>query len=135
MACHLLLLGSSGVPHLAERYSKLLIELAKPLHRTVIIDWMLVPAATQLGDDPLRFPKRIGADKHRPRWIGMQSVKQSVDLAARVGMAEDGEPERRFGDEDVAGHGHETWAGRIRATLVIARNDDPLARMSLPGAG
>ncbi len=44
-------------------------------------------------------------------------------------MAEDGQAERRLGDEDVAGHRLERRAGRIGPALVVARDDDPLAGM------
>ena len=56
-------------------------------------------------------------------------MQQPVDLAARVGMAEYRQAERRLGDEDVARHRLERRTGRVLAPLVVARHDDPLARM------
>ena len=52
-----------------------------------------------------------------------QAVNQTSDLLAIGRMGEDREAEGGLGDEDVAGHGLETRAGRIAAALVVAGHD------------
>src|SRR3546814_18959573 len=91
--------------------------------------------APELHDDPLRLAERIGADQHAPLRIFVQPEQETIDLVHRLGVPEDGQPERRLGDEDVAGHRFERRAGRVRTTLVIAGDDDPLAGMFEPDLG
>ncbi len=71
------------------------------------------------------------------RAIGKQPQRgeEPVDLQARAGMTEHRKPERRLGDEDVAGERLEGGAGRIRLALVIARGDDDLRPVRHPDLG
>jgi hypothetical protein len=48
------------------------------------------------------LPQRISPDQHAAVGIVGQPGEQPVDLAAGLGMVEDGQAERRLGDEDVA---------------------------------
>ena len=51
-------------------------------------------------------------------------MQQLGDLAFGVVMAEHRQPERRLGNEHIAWHQFERWAGRIGDVLVIAGGDD-----------
>src|SRR3954453_22366196 len=57
----------------------------------------------------------------------MEAVKQAVDLASGLGMAEHRQPERRLGDEDVARHRHEARTSRIGPALIVAGHDHTFA--------
>ena len=81
MTGHLLLGRRRGVAELAEVDAKALVELVQPLDRAVEIDWILVPAFAQLGDDPLRLAERVGADEDAAARVRVQPVEQPVDLA------------------------------------------------------
>ena len=52
-------------------------------------------------------------------------MKQLVDLLLVGRMAEDRQPERRLGDEDVAIAGLEGCSGRVGPTLIIAGGHNP----------
>ena len=127
MSGHFLLGGGVRVAKLAELYSEALVQLVQSLDRPMEIDRIVVPARSKLGDDPLRFSERISANQHAPARIGMQAVKQPVDLATGLGVAEHRKPERGLGDEDIARHRHEAGAGRVRAAFVITGNHHLLA--------
>ena len=127
MTRHFLLGRGARVAKLAELDSEALVELVQSLDRAVEVDRIVMPARTKLGDDPLRFAERISADQYAAARIGVQAVKQPVDLAASVGVAEHWKSERGLGDEDIARHRHEARAGRVRAALVIAGNHHSLA--------
>ena len=54
-------------------------------------------------------------------------MQQLVDLVAVRGVAEDRQSEGRLGDEQIAVLRLEGRAGRVRAPLVIAGDDDAVA--------
>ena len=89
----------------------------------------MVPARAKFGDYPLRLAERVCAHQHAAAGVGMEPVKQAVDLTAGVGMAKDGQSEGRLGHEHVARHRHERRAGRVGPPLVVAGNHDPFAFM------
>src|SRR5512138_234031 len=111
---------------LAEGDAKALVELVQPLHRAVKVDRLVVSALPQLGDNALRLAEGIGADQDAAAGIRMKAVEQPVYLGAGLGVPKHGQSEGRLGDEDVARDRHEARAGRVRAALVIARDDDAL---------
>ena len=62
-APELVLVGAGGGAQLAERHAELGVEVAQPLERAVDVDRIVMAAAAQLGDQPLRLAERIGADQ------------------------------------------------------------------------
>src|SRR6266446_10975748 len=54
-------------------------------------------------------------------------MQQLLDLVAVGRVAEDRQPERRLGDEEVAALRLEAGAGRVGSALVIARDDNSAA--------
>jgi predicted TPR repeat methyltransferase len=65
----------------------------------------------------------------RAFWKQAQRRHELVDLAPRIGMTKHRQAEGRLADEHVAGHDFERRAGGIARALVIARDDDALARV------
>ncbi len=125
----LILRRAGGGAKLAEVDAERFVESAHLFQCAVDVDRLFVAAPPQLGNHALRLSQRIGAHQHASTFVLVQTVQQVIDFAARVGMAEDGKPERRLGNEDVARHRHEFMAGGVRPPFVIAGNDDFLARM------
>src|SRR3546814_2576391 len=101
--------------------AKLFIETAHPLQRAVQPYRLLITGASQFSDQPLCLAKRIGAHQHTAIRIGLARGYQLADLLLDRGMAEDGESERRFGYENIAGCRDEWKAGRIGPALGIGR--------------
>ena len=126
---HLILACDQRGAQLAKIDAPFVVEVAEPLHGAVDIDWLRVPHRAKLGDNALRLAKRVGADEHAAFGFGHKCREQFCHLVARFGMAKNGQPERRFGDEDVTRHDFKRGAGRIGATFVITRNDDAFARI------
>ena len=78
-------------------------------------------------DDALRLAERIGADEMGTFGEALHAFQKPGDLLAVVRMAEHRQAEGRLGDEDIAGHEFEAFAGRVAAALVVARDDDARA--------
>ena len=89
------------------------------------VDRLLPPRLADERDEPLRLAERIGADHVGALGKQGHGGEKLCGLAARVGMAVDGQAEGRLRDEHVAGDGFERTAGRIGGALVVARGDDP----------
>ena len=119
-AFQLLLLGLRGWAQVAQLHAVLLIEVTEALKRAVDVDGVVMAPAAKFRDHALRLAQRIGADEDAALGIFVEAQKQAVDLAHRLGVAEDRKAERRLGDEDVAGHRLKGGAGRVRAALVVA---------------
>ncbi len=99
------------------------------------VDGVVMAPGAQFADQALRLAQGVGADQDAAVGMGVQGGEQAVDLAARVGMAEDRQAECGFGDEDVAGDGFEGFAGGIGAALVVAGDDYPLASVGQQDLG
>ncbi len=82
----------------------------------------VIARTAQQRDQPLRLAQRVGAHQMRPLRKGAERAQQPFHFVLRARMAEDGQAERRLGDEDVAGDGLEGRAGGIRRALVVARD-------------
>ena len=108
MPRHLLLRRAARVAKFSKRNAEALVKLVEAFDRAVKIDRIIVAARPKLGDDTLRLAESVGADQNAARRVRMEAMQQPVDFASGVRMPEHRQPERRFGDEDVAGHGHET---------------------------
>ena len=74
----------------------------------------------QERDHTLRLAERIGADEMGALGKQRQRVEQFGDFQTRIGMAEDRQRKRRFGNEKIARHELEWRAGRIGHVLVVA---------------
>ncbi len=129
MPAHLLLARDQCGAEFTQIDAPLAIKIAQPLHRAVDVDRRIMPERTQFGDHPLRLAQRIGPDQHATLRLRRQRREQFRHFIARFGMTEDGQAERRFGDENIARHGLEARARRVRAPLVIARHHNALTRI------
>ena len=105
----------------------LAIKLGQPGERAVDVDGAVIARFAQLADQPLRLAQCIGANKNAAVGVGFARGDQLGDLVTSWRVAEDGEAEGGFCDEDVAGHHLKRGAGRVRSALVIARDDDALS--------
>ncbi len=83
---------AGGRAELAERHAELGVELAQPLQRAVDVDRIVMAAAAQLHDQPLRLAERIGADQDAALGIVVQPLEQPVDLAGGAGWRKTGRP-------------------------------------------
>ncbi len=129
MAAHLLRRDAGGGAEFAEIDAEILIEGAHALHRAVDVDWVMMPARSDFADQALGFAQRIGADEDAAVGVGVKCGQKAIDFAAGIGMAEDGEAEGRFGDEDVAGDWLERLAGGVGTALIVTGDDDALPCM------
>jgi hypothetical protein len=111
----------------AEPDAQALVEFAQRDERAVQVDRGVVARGAQQHDHALAFAERIDAEQMRPLRLKGERGEQPLDLALRRLVAEDRQGERRFGDENVAGHELEGGAGRVGGALVVARDDDALA--------
>ncbi len=100
------------------------IEGVHLLQGAVDIDRPVVAGLAHQGDQPLRLAEGVGAHKVGAlRELGQRGQEFGHLLAGRR-VAEDGQAEGGFGDEDVAGDRLKALAGRIAAALVVAGHDD-----------
>src|SRR5438067_7249652 len=83
-------------------------------------------ARAEFTNDPLRLAKRIGADQHTSAGIRMYALKEPIDLASGFRVSKDWQAEGCFSDEDVTRNWHKAFAGRVRASLIIAGHDHSL---------
>ncbi len=120
MPAHFLLARDQRGAEFAEVNTPLAIKIAQPLHRAVDVDRRVVPQCPKLGDHPLRLAQRIGTHQHTAFGLRRQRRQQLRHFVARFRVAKYRQPKRRFGNEDIAGHGLEQRTGRVRPPLVIA---------------
>ena len=88
------------------------------------VDRFRITQIAQQPDDALRLAERIGADEMRPLGKLRDGLQQPAHFLAVRRVPENRQAERGFGDEDVALHRLERYAGRVGLALVVARGDD-----------
>jgi hypothetical protein len=116
-------LRDGGGAQIAEIDAERTIGFADRQVGTVQVNRRVIAGGAEFGDQALAFAERVAADDMgalREHGLGGQ---ETGDLGLRVGVVEDRQAERGFGDEDVAGGGFEWGAGRVRLALVVAGDD------------
>ncbi len=108
---------------LAEIDAEPLIELRQRDDRAVQIDRLVISGIADDADHALAFAEIVGADQMRAIGLGGHRAEKLFDFVLGFLVAEDGQRERRFGDEDVARHEFERRARRIARALVVAGDD------------
>ncbi len=111
----------------AERDAEAFIKRRDAHERAVQIDGLVVAGETQQLDHALALAERIDAEQMRALGIGADRLEQAGCFALGRLVMEHGKGECGLGDEHVARHDLEGFAGGIRGTLVIPRHDGALA--------
>ena len=120
--------GAAGVVRLRQRDAGLTVAGVAGLHRPVAVD--LTDRGIEPGDHPLALAERVGEHARGAAEFGVlppPAVDLGVDRLLRR-PAVDRQPERRLGDERMAGDRLERGAGVVGAGgLVVAGGDPDLA--------
>ncbi len=118
-------LGGLHVGHgadIAEVDAETLVELAHGHHGTVQVDRRVIAGFACEADHALALAEAVGADQVGALRVAAERGDEAGDLARGGLVAEDGEGERCFRHEDVAGDELEGCAGGIGRALVVARD-------------
>src|SRR5690606_29074333 len=108
---------------IAERNTVRLVELRETLDRAVHVDRLVVAGIVDERHEPLRLAERIGTDEMRALGKQLDAFQQLRDFVLGWRMAEDGEPERGFADEEIAADRLERAGRAVGEALVVARDD------------
>ena len=91
------------------------------------IDGRVIAGLAQQRDHALAFAEAIGADDVGSLGKQRHGASSFATSAVAIAMAEDGQPEGRFGDEEVAGDRLERGRVGSRRALIIAGDDGAAA--------
>ena len=108
----------------AEGDAEGLVKGAEFDHGPVQIDGFVVAGVAEFQNEALAFAEGICAHQMAAFGKGAQGVQQFLDLIGNRRVREDRQSKRGFGDEDIAGHGLERFAGGVGGAFVIAGEDD-----------
>jgi len=121
--------GRRDLTDLAQRRAFSEIKVRDLLQRAMQMDGPLPAGLADQRHHALRLTEGVGAHQMRAFWEQTQRRHELFNFAPRVRMAKHRQAEGRLADEHVAGHDFKRRAGGIAGALVIAGDDDALARV------